>query len=116
MINDIDNNFLPVMSLNFSNFKVQMDTNQKQMCLWTDLQMSANFFNVNIGVWEPFIEKFNVKLMVNQEILARKQNIQFMINSPLNINVTEKLIQNIHESSESFGSISSKFDEFIQVY
>jgi hypothetical protein len=27
LINDLDNNFLPVLSSNFSNFKVQMDNN-----------------------------------------------------------------------------------------
>ena len=68
VINDIDNNFLPVLSTNFSNFKVQWDHNSKQSCIWTDLNSSINFFNVNIGVWEPFIEQFEVKLMINEEI------------------------------------------------
>jgi len=58
IINDRDNNFLPVLSTNFSDFSVHWDFNSKQSCLWTDLNCSLNFFNVNIGVWEPFIERF----------------------------------------------------------
>lgn len=116
VINDIDNNFLPVMSLNFSNFKVQVDSNAKQMCAWTDLKTSANFFNVNIGVWEPFIEKFTIKVMMNQEILAKKQNLQFAITTPLNINITEKLLQNIYESNHAWIQVSSQFDDFMQEF
>ena len=35
--------------------------------VWTDLTLSINFFNVNVGVWEPFLEPFQVKLLANQE-------------------------------------------------
>ena len=71
-INDLDNNFLPIMSCNFSNFKITWDHNAKQSCIWTDLTGSLNYFNVTVGVWEPFVEKFGFKLMVNQEILLKK--------------------------------------------
>lgn len=56
IINDLNKNFLPVLSTNFSNFNVKWDSNNKQSCVWTDLTLSVNFFNVNIGIWEPFIE------------------------------------------------------------
>jgi len=72
IINDIDNNFLPVLSTNFSNFKVTMDSNVKQFCFWTDLTTSVNFFNVNIGVWEPFIEQFTMNIMTSTEIENKK--------------------------------------------
>lgn len=68
IINDRDNNFLPVLSTNFSHFNIQWDHNARQSCVWTDLNSSLNFFNVNIGVWEPFVERFGVKLMMNEEM------------------------------------------------
>ena len=67
-INDRNNNFLPVLSCNFSHFNVNMDYNERQSCIWTDLTSSCNFFNVKIGYWEPFIEKYNLKLMIKDEL------------------------------------------------
>jgi hypothetical protein len=55
-----------------------------------------------------------MKLMATQEILAKKQNIQLSINTPLNINFTEKLVQNLYESNLSWSQISSKFDDFVE--
>ena len=63
LINDRENNFLPVLSLNFGHFTIQWDCNPNQSCLWTDLNMSSNFFNVNVGVWEPFIEPLPASLL-----------------------------------------------------
>jgi hypothetical protein len=80
--------------------------------MWTDLNSSINFFNVNIGVWEPFIERFGVKLMMNEEIQANKQNISLSINTPFNLNFTEKLIENLYESSNSWKLVSDKFESF----
>lgn len=113
VINDSDNNFLPVLSTNFSNFKVQWDHNAKQSCFWTDLNSSINFFNVSIGVWEPFVEQFGVKLMVNQEVFAQKQNIQLTFTTPLNVNFTEQLVQNLYESQMSWQQVSENFESFM---
>lgn len=114
LINDRDNNFLPVLSSNFSHFTVHWDLNQKQQCIWTDLNSSINFFNVNVGVWEPFVEPFNVKVMVNEEISAQNKNLQCNINTPLNINFTEKLVENLHESQNSWRIVENNFKDFYE--
>lgn len=80
--------------------------------MWTDLNSSINFFNVNIGVWEPFIERFGVKLMMNEEIQTNKQNISLGINTPFNLNFTEKLIENLYESQKSWTLVNDKFEAF----
>ena len=113
VINDSDNNFLPVLSTNFSNFKVQWDHNAKQSCFWTDLNSSINFFNVSIGVWEPFVEQFGVKLMINQEVFAQKQNIQLTFTTPVNVNFTEQLVQNLYESQMSWQQVSENFESLM---
>ena len=116
VINDKDNNFLPVLSTNFSHFNVQWDYNSRQSCLWTDLNSSMNFFNVNIGVWEPFIERFGVKLMINHELSANRQNTELKFSTPLCINFTEKLIENLYQSSNSWSAVSEKFESYMQSY
>ena len=80
--------------------------------MWTDLNSSINFFNVNIGVWEPFIERFGVKLMMNEDIQTNKQNISLGINTPFNLNFTEKLIENLYESQKSWTLVNDKFEAF----
>ena len=72
-----------------------------------------NFFNVNMGYWEPFIERFGVKLMMNQEIIENKKNLQLTFNTPLRMNLTEKLFENLYESHTSWSEVAEKFDSFI---
>ena len=110
IINDIDNNFLPVLSTNFSNFKITMDKNAKQFCIWTDLTISVNFFNVTVGVWEPFIEQFTMNLMTSTEVESNKQNLSVTVATPFNINLTEKLVQNLYESNKSWQIVSANFE------
>ncbi len=106
LINDRENNFLPVLSLNFGHFTIQWDCNPNQSCLWTDLNMSSNFFNVNVGVWEPFIEPFNFKLILKEETIAKIKNVSLTFYTPLNINLTEKLFENLYESNQSWSLVN----------
>lgn len=62
LINDKDNNFLPIMSINSSSFNINYDKSQKESLVWTDYTCSVNFFNVEVGVWEPFLEPFSVSI------------------------------------------------------
>lgn len=85
--------------------------------VWTDLTLSINFFNVNVGVWEPFLEPFQVKMLANQETAhGKNQNIQLNFYSTLNINFTEKLVTNLQESSKSWQIVNKKFELFEQKY
>ena len=62
VINDRDSNFLPIISLNSSPFQIQVYMHSQQSTIQTVFKLSLNFFNVNIGMWEPFMEKFNFEI------------------------------------------------------
>jgi hypothetical protein len=62
VINDRDSNFLPIISLNSSPFQIQAYMHSQQSTIQTVFKLSLNFFNVNIGMWEPFMEKFNFEV------------------------------------------------------
>ena len=69
-INDRDSNFLPIISINCSPFFVQWDFNSLKTAVATQIKFSANFFNVNIGRWEPFAEKFTVQMITNKDVIT----------------------------------------------
>ena len=50
--------------------------------------------------------------MMNEEIQTNKQNISLGINTPFNLNFTEKLIENLYESQKSWTLVNDKFEAF----
>ena len=62
VINDKDSNFLPIISLNTSPFTFDWQHDALEKIVLGELEASVNFFNVRIGKWEPFIEKFTFLL------------------------------------------------------
>lgn len=64
--------------------------------------MSLNFFNVNIGRWEPFVEPFSFELVTNHEVAKQEQTIQADFSTTINANFTEKLIENLSLSLRSW--------------
>jgi hypothetical protein len=50
--------------------------------------------------------------MVNEEISNNKENISLLFTIPLNINLTEKLIENLYESQRSWNAVNEKFEAF----
>jgi hypothetical protein len=109
VINDRDSNFLPILSLNSSPFKFDWLYNKQHNSLETDLHLSVNFFNVSIGRWEPFIEKFHFYLNLNQNKTFNKESFQLEIKSPLKVNMTDKLVENAFESNKSWNIINQEY-------
>jgi hypothetical protein len=58
LINDKDCNFLPIVAINFSPLSLGTSSDPNIFNLGIGLKPSVNYFNVKIGKWEPFIEKF----------------------------------------------------------
>jgi hypothetical protein len=73
LINDRDNNFLPVVSFNSSPFVVWSFWNTIVSLIQSKFCLSLNFFNVNIGKWEPFVEKFDFEAVSNQDFQQKEQ-------------------------------------------
>jgi hypothetical protein len=102
VINDRDSNFLPIMSLNSSPCKITAYNTPQQSSIETVFKLSLNFFNVNIGMWEPFIEKFQFAITSTQDIIQKKLIMNMVFPEPVNMNFTEKLIENLNESQKSW--------------
>ena len=106
MINDRDSNFLPILSFNLSPCKLEWLYNSQHNSLETKLKISLNFFNVTIGRWEPFIERVQFYANLNQDRTFNKEHFQFKLDTPLKINMTEKLVENAFESNKSWNIIN----------
>ena len=115
VINDRDSNFLPIASFNSTPFKSEWAYNEKQNSIQTSLWLSINFFNAVIGRWEPFLEKFNFYANVNQDREFQKESIQLQVNSPLNVNLTEKLVENVYESHKSWAIVYEDYQTYEKI-
>ena len=59
------------------------------------LYLSVNFFNMNMGCWEPFLEKFSFSLLQLEDFQSKMSSLNLNFDSPINMNMTEKLVENI---------------------
>ena len=112
LINDRDSNFLPIVSLNSSPFQVLWTQNLTLCSLTANLKLSINFFNVNMGCWEPFLEKFSFSLVQLEDFQSKMSSLDLKFDSPINMNMTEKLVENIQESYKSWKICQEDYKEF----
>jgi hypothetical protein len=109
-VNDRDGNFLPVISINLSPFQILSVWNEELSFVQAAFKVSLNFFNVNIGRWEPFVEPFSFELVSNQA--KQEQAIQADFSSVINANFTEKLIENLSLSLKSWQICLEDYKKF----
>ena len=50
--------------------------------------------------------KFNFKLILKEETIAKIKNVSLTFYTPLNINLTEKLFENLYESNQSWSLVN----------
>ena len=81
LINDRDSNFLPIVSLNSSPFEVVRTQNLTLCSLAARLQLSVNFFNMNMGCWEPFLEKFSFGLLQLEDFQSKMSSLDLNFDS-----------------------------------
>ena len=86
----------------------------QQSSIQTVFKLSLNFFNVNIGMWEPFIEKFHFAVTSTQDVVNKKLIMHMEFPKPVNMNFTEKLIENLNESQKSWKICQEEYKQFEQ--
>jgi len=112
MINDKDSNFLPIISLNTSPFSFDWKHDAQGRVVLGMVKASVNYFNVRIGRWEPFFEKFDLRLEGRVELEQKVERIEVCLPSLLNVNITEKLVENLYESKKSWTQYNEEYSEF----
>ena len=101
-INDKDCNFLPIISINSSPFEISSHLRPTYKNLLAELELSINYFNIKIGRWEPFIEKFKFHASVDQDLDSGFQATNIEFKECFNINITDKLIENLYDSRRAW--------------
>lgn len=86
--------------------------NQHVECWHANLTLSVNFFNVNIGRWEPAVEVFRLQLADLKEYDGKHVSQSIIFETPLKINFTEKLVENLYESFCSWRICEEDYRKF----
>lgn len=63
--------------------------------------MKSLYYNVKIGKWEPFIEQFNLKMVVLYSLMANPRNMINLEIDNLNINISKDFLQIIDFTKKS---------------
>jgi hypothetical protein len=61
IINDSNKVFYPILQANMERIQAQVENNQG-MTGETDIKMMVSYYNNNLDVWEPLLERTNLKL------------------------------------------------------
>ena len=75
---------------------IQLNSIHSKFCI------SVNFFNIKIGRWEPAVEKFILSFTKIEDIIGRISKNDLLFESIVNINITEKFVENIYQSYKQF--------------
>lgn len=100
---------MPVISFNSSPFEVWSTWNSIVSLVQGKLKLSLNFFNVNIGKWEPFLEKFLFECVSNKDHQEQEHQVFLDLPSAVNLNVTDRLIENLNESWKSWQDLQQDY-------
>ena len=107
LINDQEQTFYPILQLNVEKFKVMVDNGTESLKGSTDIRMMMRYYNNQLDAWEPFLERTSLELGIEQNMFA--QNLTACFKTPLNLNFSEELIENLFHAYQSFEKI--KLDE-----
>ena len=65
-----------------------------------------------MGCWEPFLEKFSFSPVQLEDHKSKMSSLSLNFDSPINMNMTEKLIENIQESYKSWKICHEDYKQF----
>lgn len=77
----------------------------------TSFSAALNYYNAEASLWEPFIETFKVNFTLMKDHLTKKQMLSCECLTPISVNVTKKLVQNLSETYKSWLQISDEVEE-----
>lgn len=107
IINDKENVFYPILYMNVERFKLVLDNKldeptvegarpKSHMDGETDVRLMISYYNNEIEFWEPFVERTNIRLSIEKNAAEMLTYVCFR--SPLKVNLTEELIENIMQA------------------
>ena len=67
IINDSNRIFYPILQMNIERIGMSIKSGNGKMSGETDVKLMISYYNNSLDVWEPFLERTNIKLNVEQD-------------------------------------------------
>ena len=99
-INDFLDNFYPVISVSLREISYKRTIQEEQEMSEAMLQVRVQYYNINAGLWEPFIEQLHLKLLVDKGRDA--QFMQVKSEELINVDLSLELVQILHSAAKSW--------------
>ena len=100
IINDRKNVFYPILQLNIERISMALENQSVGLKGDTEIKVMISYYNNSLDVWEPFLEKTTLRLSIEQDAFSTLFYACFK--TPMNINFTEELIENVLHAYMSF--------------
>jgi hypothetical protein len=66
IINDSNKVFYPILQTNIEKIWMSIENNKDGLKGETDIKLMISYYNNSLDVWEPFLERTNLKLTISQ--------------------------------------------------
>ncbi|CAI4229925.1 unnamed protein product [Auanema sp. JU1783] len=108
ILDDYQGSAIPFLRLSFSNFEVDHKSDKVE----AKLSFSTDYFNQRVFGWEPLIEKWIITRFLSKK-KDKTHKIELIAESrtPLDINITEQLVQQMMQMSARWPSIQSSLEK-----
>lgn len=91
VINDYNNVFYPVLSLNMQSLKFSFSEDTGGTTRNYSLKGMLSYYNFDSSEWEPFIEQTKVRIIV--DTYKNQKNIMIRFLKNVNFNITDMMIK-----------------------
>ena len=109
-INDFDKGFTPVLECEIANLK--MINSEYYSDEKTEVEMylpllTANYFNLELGEWEPLLEQFSLKAEISETVSLKIISATFA--KPVYFNLTQECLRNFVFTQQSWNATTPEF-------
>ena len=94
-INDFESNYTPVIDFELAAIIYQNSNDLADKRSQTEFKMpmiTANYFNVEVGSWEPLLEQMTVFVDMNETVSLKTVQVNFP--RPISVNITQQCLAN----------------------
>ncbi|CAK64571.1 unnamed protein product (macronuclear) [Paramecium tetraurelia] len=102
ILNDIENYYQYIMNFKLFQTQTKLEQTSRNFKFLIELPIQLHYFNQNIGIWEPIIEKCVISIVYQKDLtgfdIVAENQLDVQIKEGVNINVSTQMILTVYSA------------------